>query len=115
MWGEAYGASAGSRQHALSRVDHGVKRPRRSASTSDACRTGSLPTEQLFKKRFHDQVVAKSQHVNHMATLDAYAPTVWTEGHIGEQQFNKNKLQIKRLDANMKGLVLLQFANGNIC
>ena len=41
-----------------------------------------------------------------MATLDAYAPTVWTEGHIGEQQFNKNKLQIKRLDANMKGLVL---------
>ena len=106
MWSEAYGASAGRRQHIESRADRGVKRQRFDLlrCTSD---TGSLPSERLFKKRFHEQVIAKSQHVNHTATLAAYTPRVWTRTHTLEQEFNKNKLHIKRLDANLKGIVVV--------
>ena len=104
MWSEAYGASAGRRQHIESRDDRGVKRQRFDLRcTSD---TESLPSERLFKKRLHEQVIAKSQHVNHTATLAAYTPRVWTCTHTREQEFNKKKLDIKRLDANLKGLVL---------
>ena len=106
MWSdEAYGASAGRRQHRESRADRGVKCQRFELlwCTSD---TGSLPSERLFKKRFHEQVIAKSQHVNHTATLAAYTPTVWTRTHTLEQEFNQKKLDIKPLDANLKGLVL---------
>ena len=105
MWSEAYGASAGRRQHIESRADCGIKRPRSGAQTSDTA-GGSLPTERIFKKRFHEQVIAKSQHVNHIETLTAYTPTVWTHTHTKEQKFNQNKLEKKRIDANLKGLVL---------
>ena len=46
--------------------------------------------------------------MNHTATLAAYYTPrrVWTRTHTLEQEFNKKKLDIKRLDANLKGLVL---------
>ena len=104
MWSEAYGAS-GKRHHIGARDDAGVKRAK-GLTRRHSKDTGSLPTEQIFKKRFHEQVIARSQHVNHTATLAAYNPTVWTRTHTLEQQFNKDKLEKKRLDANLKGLVL---------
>ena len=93
-----YGASARARQHFVSRADCDNKHPRSDASTSDAWRTGSLlPTELVFK--------AKSHHVNHIATLlAAYAPTVWPDTHTRDQKFNKDKMEKKHFDANMKGL-----------
>ena len=103
LWDEALGSN--SRTHRDRKTNYGIKVGPTSNSASSSA---ALPSERSFRKRLHDQIVSKSGHVDHVEELDTYeAPDhAWTAGHEYERKFNRDKLDAKRVEANIRDLML---------
>ena len=109
LWITAFGQRA-VRMYTSRQVDYNIPRTKPESSSSKCEEPSGLPTERAFRKRIHSEIITASsaEGVNHFQTLGAYQPPVgtWTPAHEAEREFNIKKLNAKRVDAHLHGLIL---------